>query len=381
MLWHHRARRLLRISAAVAPALAAIAVVVVVVLSPWGGTGPSLIENALAALGERGPVVHSILAVRDPDAAIVALATGDARPAVTEVEFFVDEERNIVRTIVRRNAVVVADLVSRPGAAPRAYRELEGFATGYRSELEAGSAISAGTGTVEKRPVSWLRLPNLRGLQTRVALDPDSGRALVIEVRPAAGSGAAMSARVLRMETIARDPADFEPASLEGPQPGGGRIIASEKLTLREAAAALARPAVWAGRAVGKLRLRAVELDTLSRTYPTARAKGPTRGRGLTLLYGAVRGDEPDRTGRFLRIRQATYPEPAFGFLPDAVAVAPPPSEGFMRLERLSTAGGEAIWTGTLRHSGLYVVLDASDREPLIEAARSLSPISGILPS
>ncbi|MBA2516600.1 MAG: hypothetical protein H0V22_04695, partial [Solirubrobacterales bacterium] len=91
-------------------AAAAIAVTVLAVFVVWPGDGPSVVDSALAAVGDQ-PVIHSVVYRPAPDAAVVDVASGRESAARVELEFFFDVASRRLWTVTRRNGIVVADVV------------------------------------------------------------------------------------------------------------------------------------------------------------------------------------------------------------------------------------------------------------------------------
>jgi len=179
-----RRRRIVRVGtlAAVVSAAAVLAL-----LQPWSGGGSGLVSQALAAIPGQGPVVHAVLRSPLPGVDLVDLRTGGAEREEVFSEFWFDPARELLHTLIRRDGVVVADVVASPektisaagrvlgGASPSLDPALVAFASGYRDALASGSArplgrTLAGNGAP---PVVEMARPLAR---EQVTLDPKTLR-------------------------------------------------------------------------------------------------------------------------------------------------------------------------------------------------------------
>lgn len=377
-----RARRLTAVAATV------VVLAILAIASPWGRGGNGLVEAALAAVPGGGPVVHALVRTQVPGQELIDLASGRSIPETSELEFWFDEQRGILHTLIRRDGHLVADILTSPrgtisaagtvlGPQTRPLLDpmLIGFATGYREALARGAARQAGRGLIGGRAVVWLDTESGIGRQ-RIALDMRSLRPIAIRALTPRSAPASVTAQVLRLDAMQRGSANFERPSVPPLSPSGGTVVTSVVVS-RGSVRSLGRFVLWAGLRSAGLELSLIQRQTLLRLYP----KGTPRPRRLTsgvdLLYGSVRNGRPDWQGNFLEIQQATRPEPAYGFLSRSLRLEPVPRAGFLRLARRPLAGstGGAVWVGQLRRGGRYVTLTGSSRAVVVAAARALRPI------
>lgn len=375
-------RRLIR-AAVIGAAVATAAVLAV--LQPWGGGG-GLVSEALAAIPGRGPIVHALLRSRVPGAELVDLRSGRSETEQITSEFWFDPSRNLLHTVIRRDGVVVTDVVASPektiSAAGPVYGQtrttldpvLLAFASGYREALASRSARPAGRTLAGNtaQPVLEVTTPLAREL---VVLNPKTLQPRAIRSIPL-GSRANPSpvAHVLELSTVGTG--DFVAEGRSGkPVASSGVVESSVSLTLPQASRSLSPAPFWAGEQVDGLRLHLLARDKLARIFITGSKARSTRP-GIDVIYGAVRSGRPDWRSPFLELQQARHPEPAYGFLSGPLRIEPLPRAGVLRLERQEPAGRDhALWRGELRKDGLYVALTGSSRRLVLSAARSLRPI------
>ncbi len=151
-----RSRRLpLRLAAAVAVVAAAAALVAL-----WpSGTGPTVVDRALAATGG-GPVLHLVYE-SDLEHTLVDLETGERTEVTAEQEVWFDPEAGLRETqrfegVVQFDVSLTGDEVSEH--ASTLYTSL---GAGYREALESGQAEVLGEDVVEGTPVYWIKIgPN-----------------------------------------------------------------------------------------------------------------------------------------------------------------------------------------------------------------------------
>lgn len=385
-------RRQRRLRAGRLGVLATVVVIAVILglLQPWRAGGGGIVAEALAAVPARGPVVHSVLRTEVPGEHLVELSSGRDVPEIVELEFWFDERHERLHMVVRREGVVVGDLLLTPkGAISAAGRvitaasgsilnpALIGFVTGYRNALQSGAARPLGRTSLARQQVTMLAIKTRFGRE-QVALDPQTLKPLAIRALTSGGVAIGLTARVVELAAIPTREANFERPRRRSPGPTGGSVVSNRSLSPHAASRVLTPSPVWVGQRLGGLNLRVVQQQRLDRFY--AATSPPTRrsfGVGLDLIYGAVRQGRPDWGQSFLEIAEAVRPEPAYGFLSGTLSLEPAPRIGAMRVERLEMLGatGGAIWRAQLRSHGLYLTLTASSRTLVIAAARALAPI------
>jgi hypothetical protein len=397
-----RAARLLVAVAALAAAFA------VALVAPWERSTGSLSDAALAAIGSQ-PVLH-VVATSPRSEELIDLASGASRPVVQREEIWYHAGRGLKRTLVTIGGTVTGDTLETPqggftpdgivydcawiaahpvaatkagvscdasgenGTTPRVVPRpkpaltpgLAGFVDGYRQALVDGRARDGGSGALDGRPVDWLVLPTSRGSK-RVALDRETHRPLLLE------DGAGWRLTIEAIETVSYDSADFarpRPDELP-PRPSHTRAADGPAVPLAAEALAAAMPrAVWAGRSVGDLPLVHAEQQALEASF--ARGAQPAAvGPGLELVYGTLTGaGRVDRSRPYVLIDQAPSAVLAtmWGFVRGG---DPPPGQLYL------ATGPDATWqTGFTVANGVYVTIQATDRELLLRAARALEPAS-----
>lgn len=373
-----------RRSRLIALAAALLVVGTVVALVPLRGDGDPLLGEALAAIGG-GPVVHARIEARLPQNDVVDLATGRAKPQTVSIEFWFDEPRARLRTVLRRGGVVVEEFletrtqamsgsgpVRRIGeGGPSLSPALAGFVTRYREALKSGDAEIAENGRLAGRAVTWLRLGS-GATRQRVAVDAETRTPVQIVPLDAQGRPATISWRVRTIETVARVEANFAAPSPRAPRPFRGDLREARAISSSELATATGRPALWLGQSWRGLRLVSMELQTLSRGYPPGSGKAAELRRGVSLRYG------DGALGDALEISQAAAPEPAYAFAEGALTFNrnPIPRQGFVEIVEIPSASDRTRVIGQLRQQGMFVTIWASSRELCLAAARALRTIS-----
>jgi hypothetical protein len=370
-----RQRRTARVPRRRVIALAAVgtAAMLVVVFAQGRGGAPSIVDRALAAVGE-GPVLHAITRMPDPSTtARIELSTGrETAPATLDAEMWLHERRGILHVINRRDGRVVddravryADVAGDPAGAPFDPFQLAGL---YRKALEGGHVREVGSGTLIGRRVVWLeaRQPAAgdpsREIVWRAALDQESWRLLAL--RLLVDGKPEMGLDVVKLEALAEGSHVFpHPGPYESPltccvSSGGG----GAPITLARARDALTVPAVWAGNEVAGEPLGSV--GTFAEVFDARTTHG------IALTYG-----KPES----IFDNVITVSEVAAGSATDTL----PPAKGFIDLS-MSKSRGETddgktfestYWEGRLELRGLWITITAPSRAVVLEVARALRPI------
>ncbi|HWL33813.1 MAG TPA: hypothetical protein VNP89_09420 [Gaiellaceae bacterium] len=356
-----------------------------VTLVPDRGVEHPFVSEALAAIG-RQPVLHARIEARLPQNDVVDLATGHAAPQTVSIEYWFDERRGRLRTVLRRSGVVVEEFLETPtgsisgggpvqrarGSRPAIDPALAGFVTGYRDALQSGEARVVANGTLNGRKVVWLQFDAGVSRQ-RVAVDSESYTPISLVPVDQQGRPADMSWQVRVVETVARVEANFVAPKLRAPRPFRGDVRESRPVSSAQALAGVRWPTRWLGESWRGLRLTSLELQTLSRGYAPGSGRPSERGLGLNLRYGA------DGEAGFVAVSQAPLPEPAYAFAEGALTFNrnPVPREGYIELVELGGAPGDRIRVmGQLRQQGVFVTIWASSRELCLAAARALTRIT-----
>lgn len=414
-----RRRRAWPVGAAVA-AVAAAAIAAGTLLLVTGGVKPTLVDRALAAVGDE-PVLHAIISQPQPsETTLVELSTGKRVdvPRMVETEIWFDQEHSLEHTITRATGRPTQDELFTPqgvfsesgpvwtcariaahpleatrervscnlngknGTSPRHIPEppptvepaLGGFVDGYRQALASGAAHRVGAGTVRGQRVYWLefRLPDRyrapneppSDLRERVAVASDTYRPLVF--RPIVNGVAGPDYDVLEIATVSRAEADFSKPELVPPgrRPSGWSARVTGEVALAEASQALGTRAAWVGPAIDGLKLAAVQRQEVTTGYGPASGVPPRVTPVIAFVYGEVRRRHPTRGS--LVIAESTRP----------FAVWAP--------ERPSTPTGylgiNAFGSGYMRVGDVYIEVKRSPfgdgvDATVVAAARRLVPV------
>ncbi len=377
------------IAAAVVAAVAAIALAV-----PWrSGEHVSLLERASAAVGT-GPVIHAVIE-DSTGSTYVDLASGEATPQVRTFEIWFDSERHLRHTLTSIDGARLDDMLETPTGATtssgpvytcawiRAHPEkaraarvscdpgtstqaqppvldpaLAGFVDGYREALQNGSAKVVGPGSALGEPVTWLEIATTEGTSERVAVDPRSGKPIVVLTFHDGVRG--WTYRVRSLEALPAGSGDFaEPQVPKEPTPSGGSVREREPIDVRDTPAVVPG-AVFAGPEFHGLPLTKVSRATLVTGYGPDSSVSPTSARSVEFGYG---GDASSQGDGYLWLLEAATPQIAYAwFMP-------------MTAPKL----GQMLVTGFGAHllvNCVYVTIRASDHELLLTAARALRPVS-----
>lgn len=334
-----RARRRAALRLGAAAALVA-SIASVVAFWPTDGTGPAVLDRALAATGD-GPVLHLVYESELPRT-IVDLATGERTEVRAEHEVWFDPQAGL-RETERFEGVVQFDVSL--GAAEMSEHAVSIYGSlgaGYREALESGRAKVVGEQVIDGTPVYWIRVE--AGHDVGVSRDTFEPA----YVRVMQGGTPALN-RITTYETV-----EAGSAPLEGTRkslPSRAASYGSE-IELADAGKLLGSDPVWAGASLAGLPLESVREVRL----PAQHADVP----GLSLIYGL-----PQARAHFEITQSASLAE-GLTMLVGVHGYTPP--EGTALL-----AGSMAL----IRSNGLVVAIHASDEETAIAVARALRPYSG----
>jgi hypothetical protein len=410
-------RRLVPLSRVLVVAAALAALIVMPLATPWERSRASIVDKALGALGDR-EVIHVVLERESADPLLVDLRTGRETPTRYRTEIWFDKRRGLERVITRTNGRTSDVQLSTPAGvwtpqgrvftcawiaghpveaakrrvscsgAPREERPvldpaLAGFVTGYRDALASGAARRIGRGLVDGRAVEWLEfaLPGGTGevgaRSERVAVDRESGRPLL--VRALVADKVVAESRVRVAETVESPQADFtRPRRIpSGRLPEVANVVASKVVPIGLASSALGGRLAWMGRRFAGLPLSRVRLDTIKTGYGPGSNLHPSTGAGVQLLYGER---SPAARTRYVSLRESIGPQFAYGFV--RPSMFPPSGRLLVRPVDVEAAAGESgraaptgalVWQGQLVRDRLFVALEASSKELLLAAARSIA--------
>jgi hypothetical protein len=385
-------RRWPRRFALIAPgvAIAAAITVVAVLAAPWRD-GPLATERALAALGHQ-PVIHAVVEQPSPRDSVIDLASGRERMQAHRSEYWYDHERQVLRVrlsvggtllpgaeYVQSSEGFVTDLgVWREQPRPPQFDPaLAGFASGYRDALDNRSATVVGKEVVDGREAVILRFslpsgPSGEQVSEDVAVDEESYRPLrfrfVSTTASSRTSPWSEAPRVVEIETIPRDPRDFEV-----PQASEARLrtqtgVDERKLEPAEAATALGRPVFWAGRAVDGLGLAQIQLMRLTTHWTDGRV---TEGHALVFQYGADQRTAHLEGKQSLIVTEGSSAKET----PRFDLGGSMPRQGELRLTGVgkTDTGDAEMWFGSMQRDGVYISFQSPDRDLILAAAKSMA--------
>jgi hypothetical protein len=425
-----RVRRRRRLAALLVPVAAVVAVAGGALLWPFsGGQQASVLDRALAAVGD-GPVLHVVFR-GDWGGTTVNLQTGERTPVYADQEIWYDADRGLVHQLDRLGGTVEYEYTSRPLKTPPDLAALSGE---YRQALNAGTARVRGDGIVEGEPVYWIvyrseMLPDVADgrdheFAQEIAVSKETFKPVAIrDTRDGIALREGSTRRVLELETVAADDADFTASSANV----ADRLAYKEgraPITLDQAAEATGARPLWLGREYRGFPLaqvartvtatgRQTQTELHGQAAADARAcfgqKPPAAGRegaacermratghgvsirdggrvyaangpvvwgpdrtGVSFFYGTIADDpstfkedpRPDYRQPYVSIIESTHREASPR---EGVGYVPPDGSIFI----------SAGHSGFLRRDGLYVTISASSEDPLLAAARALEPMPG----
>ncbi len=350
---------------------AVLGLAAVLTIAPWrGGERVGVLQRALAAVGH-GPVLH--LALQEEwGGTVVDLKTGTSHSLRGRREMWFDPKRGLHELLTLGPSVeqdiILGDLESARGSLAARYGPI---ATGYRVALANGSAQLEGPGKIDRVPVYWIkygtyRFPDVADKRAHlfayeVAVSQDTYEPVYYrqsrDGKPAPSTGA----RVDTLEFLAAGEGNFKPArtSREAAGQYSSSALPGEKIALAEAARRIGGKTVWLGNSFAGLRL------TQFGSYELRTGQKDSGGwaevvLGVTVSYGE-NTPGPERAHVLLREADRLHPSLRIG---DGNYVPP--------------SGSAYIWDGKhgfLRSDGVYVAIDASSEELVLNAAKALRPM------
>lgn len=317
--------------------VAAVAVVSVGLVSIFESSSPTLVDRALAAVGNR-PLIRGEFERTLPNDEVVDLTSGASRPSTVHVTAIADESTGLLRVRVAHDGEVVSDDSASAGVPAKSAgvdRVLASFVREYRPALRTRAVVAQRVGETDS-----LRLERA---QVTVELTHDA------QPRRIRGDGAW---RVLTVVSTANRQLLVVPPRQRGV--AGGDVVSRTPI-----APTAARPALG-GRALLPT-VRGFSLRrAFSETLRSVTSKGSSRSPGLRLEFAGG--------GHRLVVLQALQPEAAYGF-----------AEGRYTFEfnpvptgAIDVNGRPGAWIGQMRLGGVFFTLRADDRKVLLTAARAL---------
>jgi hypothetical protein len=376
---------------AVAMMAAAVAVVALAIAFWPGGQTPSLVDRALAAVGD-GAVIH-VVATSDTGYNLISLANGRSVPQTQTTEMWFDGTKHLKHTIISSNGTVLDDMletatggsstfggvysctwvrehpaearlrnIACPAAAgagvpsPALDPGLSNFVDGYREALRAGTFKEAGSGRVNGVDVKFLDMPLAPsvGQQAveRVAVDVGSGRPVQIENK--AGTASVVSYRVKQIESQSTEGANFAPPKVATSVPVSGAVGTSTVISLTDAPSVVPNALqVDAGKTGASL--ERANHDQLRADFATASGQERRSSDGVRLEYVMP-------SGARLTLLESVDAAAAYGW----PVRAPDPPAGFMMTNGLS---------GFVVIGGVHVVIRAAPSD-LLAVVQTLTRIA-----
>jgi hypothetical protein len=200
-----RLRRRVPLGALTAVVLAAAALFVLALVSPWdrGGERPSVLNRALAAIETQGRVVHMTIRFEESGGRTFS-------PVITES--FYDGRSGLVRVISRNDGKTLADYTTK--ASEDEFVMFPGLLEGadyYREALSSGRAKVVGNGVWRGRPVHWVRLEGGGGPGVlEIGISRDNYRPAVFRTLNPDGTPSGFQAAVIGFEYVLPADAGFQ---------------------------------------------------------------------------------------------------------------------------------------------------------------------------
>jgi hypothetical protein len=371
-----------------AGAAAAVAMTVALLAAPWQDEALAT-ERALAALGDE-PVVHAVVEHPDSAAVVIDLDSGRQRDELRRSEYWYDDERRLLRVRLSIGGKLLpgGEFVHSPEGfftdrtaqreglrPPQIDPALAGFASRYRDALESGEATEIGEEVVDGREAVILRFslpagPSGAQVSEDVAVDAADFRPLRFRYSSRGEVPWSEAARVVEIETIPRDPADFARPELADRRPAGQTGVDERILTPAAAATALGRPALWPGRTVQGVELGKIELMRLTTRWTDGDV---TESHALAFQYGAdLRTAHLEGKPSLIFTEGTSAAETLMRGGSGA-----PPGPGELRLQGFGDAGGgkPEVWFGSMQRDGVHFSFRSPQRELIVAAAKAMAPI------
>ncbi len=331
---------------------------------------------------------------------LVDLAGGRERPVIQRIDYWYDPSRQLrfsERIVDGTSIGVQASRLLAPGPMPAQQVALDELSTfGVHRVLASDEGDAGPTGTLYGRRVSWVRFGS-PPIGFEVAADTKTGQPLAIRSLCAGCNPRPQPQRLIDVGHVSRLPAGL-PASPTGigaslGLPGGGFSSRSDPAPIELSAAAGALPGqvVYAGGAVGNLRLHSTRIVLTTTSFTNTNLE--THDRSLEFGYGTgpLAGDRP-RTPLpasaegvlhyppSVSIRETRTPNVGAGLytvddhvlaLGPGVTAVPIPAQG-QALLGLDIGPVTELW---LRRGGLYITIQATSPGLALKAARALRPV------
>jgi hypothetical protein len=360
-----------------AVALAVSGIAAAVLFFPFSHSRANVLDQALAAITEQGPVLHAVITAplstigggQEP-VTVVDLKSGQASPLINTIEIYWNQDTGETSESV--DGQRIGRRMSRPGSAFAA------FFSGYRAALAAGTATVASSGAIDGRDVVWLRFPPADSASSaeEVAIDAQTYDVIALRSACTVCTAPARLYRVVTLEGVSAMPTvAFASPPATGDQPEPAYSIGR----LDDVASFVSHP-VWAGASIDGLALSGIEIARLSISDHTAGAGAEKHG--ITLYYGTngppkfgLDGNRPyvvvaETRDVGFRFHAFNMNQVANSGVPVAQWSGPLPPDGKMIL-----GGGSPVWIGQMQQNDLYIEIEGSSRDLIVNAATALTLI------
>ena len=424
-------RRRLPITRFVAAAVVLALAVAVALVSPWQGRGSGFVERALSAIGD-GQVIHVVSVGEQTGQAVVDLQTVSERPVAAQTEVWFDSARGLERTLTSIDGRITDEELQTPqgawtqsgrvytcawiaahpaeatkarvscnasgdnGTTPRKIPEplpsldpaLAGFVSGYRDALANGTAQRDGSGTVDGRPVEWLRFEEsdhppagqaAQSIVERVAVDSQTLKPILVDRIIDGKPGG--ETRINVIETLSSQSADFSRPTQTPPEPTATSVTAQRDVTAADAAAAFSGQLLWDGPRLDTLPLTSTTLQQIVTSYGSGSALPNQHSQGVELTYGEP-VDATTAAADYVRLQESPQPQMLYRFAGPARQPPPPGSMLISTSQVMATAPGSTqavptgatLWYGLMQQDGIYLSIEATSHSLLLDAAQTLRP-------
>lgn len=398
-------RRRWRLPSVVAAAAVAAAVIAVLLVSPWSGSG-GLVQRALAAVGT-GPVLHVVTEQSWSPLGwyqAVSLPSGKPIQVTQRQEIWFDQSRDLKKTVTTVNGVAFDQLLEtrqggftaggpvytcawiaahpieatkarvscnangQNGTKPHKVPEqpptldvaLAGFLDHYQSALASGQATKVGTGQVDGHDVIWLRInaQSKGGYPAEeVAIDASTYAPVLVHTT----GSQPVQFKVSQIDTQAYDPSLFTRPAREYP-PTSGAALGTSPIDAAQAPALLGGKALWLGQSWNGYQLVKVERQQLNTGYGPLSGKKDRHSVGVVFTYAAP-GGSPTSTND-LQIKEATHCEDGWGMHCALLG----PTEGVLLVE-------QPFFSSFTVRDGLYIAISQKSGNP-VAVANALQPLA-----
>ena len=426
-------RRRLPITRLVVAAVVLALAVAVALVSPWQGRSSGFVERALGAIGN-GQVIHVVSVGDQTGQTLVDLQTGSERPLSSQTEVWFDASRGLQRTVTSIDGRIIDEELQTPqgswtqsgrvytcawiaahpveatkarvscnasgdnGTTPRQIPEplpsldpaLAGFVSGYRDALANGAAQRDGSGSVDGRPVEWLRFQEsdqppagqpAQSIVERVAVDVQTLKPILVD-RIVDGKQVGKT-QITLIETLSPQSVDFPRPAQAPPEPTATSVTSQSDVAPTDAAAPFSGRLLWNGPTLETLALTSTTLQQIVTSYGSTSALPDQHSQGVELTYGGpVNGTA---TAAYVRLQESPEPQMLYRFAGPGRQPPPPGSMLISTSQVMSTAPGSTqtvptgatLWYGLLQQDGFYISIEATSHALLLDAAQTLVPFAG----